>query len=158
MNRLGLLVAALLVAASLCYGQDSSPTQSQASAAAPTPNAIGHGAFPVKLTKTWDSSKLKEGDAVEAETSGAFKLPDGTLVPKGSKLTGHVTTAKAHAKGDPESELAVAFQKLDVANGKELNIKGMVRLCFRRRTKSIPAQPVAQPWPVQEEQAGSLPT
>ena len=60
---------------------------------------------------------------------GGFKLPDGTLVPKGSKLTGHVTAAKARSKGDPESQLTLTFVKLN-ANGKELSIKGVVQAVF----------------------------
>ncbi len=95
------------------------------------PAAVGHGAFPVKVVKTLDSSKLKDGDAIEVETAGGFKLPDGTLVPKGSKLSGHVTTAKARSKGDPDSQLTVTFDKLNVANGKQLSVKGTVQAVFR---------------------------
>ena len=98
MNRIGIVVLDAMLAASLCYGQGSNPAPAQGS-----PAAIGHGAFPVRVIKTLDSSKLKEGDAVEVETAGSFKLPDGTLVPKGSKLTGHITAAKARSKGDPDS-------------------------------------------------------
>ncbi len=84
----------------------------------------------MKITKTLDSSKLKEGDAIEVETAGSFKLPDGTLVPKGSKLAGHVTAAKARSKGDPESQLTVTFDKLNIANGKQLPVKGVVQAVF----------------------------
>ena len=84
----------------------------------------------MKVTKTLDSSKLKEGDAVEVETAGSFKLPDGTLVPKGSKLTGHVTAAKARSKGDSDSELTVTFDKLNITSGKQLSIKGAVQAVF----------------------------
>jgi len=112
----------LFATAAVGYGQSSSSAGESA--------AVGHGAFPVKVTKTLDSSKLKEGDAVEVETAGSFKLPDGTLVPKGSKLTGHVTAAKARAKGDSDSQLTVAFDKLDITNGKQLSIKGMVQAVF----------------------------
>jgi hypothetical protein len=95
-----------------------------------TPQTIGHGAFPVKVTKTLDSSKLREGDGVEVETAGSFKLADGTLVSKGAKLTGHVTVSKARAKGDAESELTVVFDKLDLANQKPLIVKGSVQAVF----------------------------
>jgi hypothetical protein len=57
-------------------------------------------------------------------------LPDGTLVPKGSKLEGQVTAAKARSKGDPDSQLNVSFSKLDIMNGKQLAIKGMVQAVF----------------------------
>lgn len=126
MNRMGiLLLGVMLAAASLCCGQDSTTAPGQA-----VPVGVGHGAFPVKVVKTLDSSKLKDGDAVEVETAAAFKLPDGTLIPKGSKLTGHVTAAKARSKGDAESQLMVTFDKLNIANGKELSIKGVVQAVF----------------------------
>ena len=124
MNRIGIVALGVVFAASSCFGQTAPLAPAQA------PEAIGHGAFPVKVIKTLDSSKLKENDAVEVETIGAFKLPDGTLVPKGSKLTGRVTTAKARSKGDPESQLTVTFMKLNIANGKELSIKGVVQAVF----------------------------
>ncbi len=130
MKRIGMLVVGAVLAAAFCYGQNST------SAAAPA--AVGHGAFPVKVTKTLDSSKLKEGDAVEVETAGSFKLPDGTLVPKGSKLTGHVTAAKARSKGDPDSQLTVTFDKLNITSGKLLSIKGMVQAVFPPEEEPAP--------------------
>ena len=125
MNRIGIVVLNAVFAASFCYGQGSSSAPAQA-----VPAAVGHGAFPVKVVKTLDSSKLKDGDNVEVETSGGFKLPDGTLVPKGSKLSGHVTAAKARSKGDSDSQLTVTFDKLNIANGKQLSIKGIVQAVF----------------------------
>ena len=127
MSQMGIAVLGVMLAAAslLCSGKLQPPLRSQA-----VPTGAGHGAFPVKVVKTLDSSKLKDGDAVEVETAGAFKLPDGTLVPKGSKLTGHVTAAKARSKGDPESQLTVTFDKLNVANGKQLSVKGTVQAVF----------------------------
>lgn len=118
-----------LLGSALCLGQ-------AATSAAPT--ALGHGAFPAKVTKTLDSSKLKEGDAVEVETAGSFKLPDGTLVPKGSKLKGHVTAAKARSKGDTDSQLTIAFESLEVTNGKTLSIKGAVQAVFPPAEEQAP--------------------
>jgi hypothetical protein len=133
MNRTAILVLGAVFAASFCYGQGSTPAPRQA---APAP--IGHGAFPVKVIKTLDSSKLKEDDTVEVETAGAFKLPDGTLVSTGSKLTGRVTAAKARSKGDPESELTLTFNLLTLANGKQLSIKGTVQAVFAPEEEATP--------------------
>jgi hypothetical protein len=129
MNRIAIVVAGVALAASLCFGQ--------APASAPAA-ATGHGAFPVKVTKTLDSSKLKVGDAVELETAGSFKLPEGTLVPKGSKLTGRVTAATARSKGDSTSQLTVTFDKLNVADGKQLSVKGMVQAVFPPQEEAAP--------------------
>jgi|SRR5271157_1498723 len=125
MNRLAIVLLSAVLCVTLCLGQSAAPAPAQAA-----PAAVGHGAFPVKLTKTLDSSKLKEGDAVEAETAGSFKLADGTLVSKGSKLTGHVTAAKARSKGDADSQLTIAFDKLNIAGGKQLSVKGVVQAVF----------------------------
>ena len=111
---------AVLLLSALSFGQ------SPAAASAPT----GHGAFPVKVVKTLDSSKLKVDDSIEVETGGSFKLPDGTLVPKGSKLTGRVVNAKARSKGDADSVLNLAFDKLSVQGGKQLAVKGTVQAIF----------------------------
>lgn len=107
--------------AAICSGQNASvPAQ----AIAPK---ISHGAFPVAVIKTLDSSKLKEDDTVELETAGSFKLADGTVVPKGSELDGRVVSAKARANGDPNSELRLAFNRLILQGGKQLSIKGVVQ-------------------------------
>ena len=46
---------------------------------------------------------------------------DGKVViPKGTKLVGHVTQARARAKGESESALGVAFDKAILKNGQEL--------------------------------------
>jgi hypothetical protein len=137
MARISFVFLVVLFAASLCLGQAAAQTSPQAA----TPGVVGHGAFPVKVTKTLDSSKLKEGDAVELETSGSFKLPDGTLVPKGSKMFGLVTAAKARSKGDPQSQLVISFDKLNVANGKQLAVKGTVQAVFPPADEPDPGLP-----------------
>lgn len=138
--------ALVLFATSLCRIAAQTTPQSA------TPNPIGHGAFPVKVTRTLDSSKLKEGDAIEVETAGSFKLPDGTLVPKGSKLAGHVMAAKARSKGDSESELTVVFDKLNVVNGKQLSVKGAVQGVFPPADQVDPGLPGTS-----SHQGGGLP-
>lgn len=127
-----------LLSASLCFGQ----TPAQTAQPTETQNALGHGSFPVKITKTLDSSKVKDGDAIEVETAGSFKLPNGTLVPKGSKMAGHIVSAKARSKGDPESQLTIAFDKLTVAGGEQLPVKGTVQAVFPPPAEQDPGLPV----------------
>jgi hypothetical protein len=136
MKRIGSVILIAVLASLMCFGQSQTPTPTSTPAAAT--KAVGHGAFPVKLAKSLDSSKLKEGDAVEVETVGSFKLPDGTLVPKGSKLAGHVVASQARSKGDPKSQLTVVFDKLNVANGKQLSVKGLVQAVFPPAEEAAP--------------------
>lgn len=138
MNRSLVLVVAILALSSWSFAQAPVSDSTRQSADANVQHPVGHGAFPVKLIKSLDSSKLKEGDAVEVETAASFKLPDGTLVPKGSKLEGRVTMAKARSKGDQGSELTMTFDKLNVANGKQLAVKGTVQAVFPAAEEAAP--------------------
>jgi hypothetical protein len=151
MSRVAIVLSGIVLLAAFCYGQGANPDPAQGA-----PAAIGHGSFPVKIDKTLDSSKLKAGDAVEVETSGGFKLPDGTLVPKGSKLVGHVTAAMARSKGDAESELAVSFDKLNIANGKQFSVKGAIQAVFPPADEPDPGVPSASTSP-HSGSAGGLP-
>lgn len=123
MYRVSFGFMSILLVAAASYGQTSNAPQG-------TAKAIGHGSIFVKVSKTLDSSKLKEGDTFDVETTGGFKLPDGTVVPKGSKLSGHVVAAKARSKGDADSQLTLVFDKLNAANGKQLPVKGDVQAVF----------------------------
>lgn len=123
MKLSGIVMLGILLGSTLLYGQAASaPAQAGAS--------VGHGSFPAKVTKTLDSSKLKQDDSIEIETAGTFKLPDGTLVPKGSRISGRVVDAKARSKGDPDSQLTLAFDKLNIAGGKQLSIKATVQALY----------------------------
>ena len=131
MKRLGIVFLGAVFVAGLCYGQTSSAG----------PAASSHGAFPARVTKTLDSNKLKAGDAVEVETAGSFKLANGMLVPKGSKLLGQVTSAKSRTKGDQNSELTIAFDRLNVAGGKQFSVKGVVQAVFPPAPEQDPGIP-----------------
>ena len=83
--------------------------------------------MPVELTKSLDSKKLKEGDPVTGRIAADLRMKDGTAIPRGSKVTGHVTEAKARSKGDPQSALGIVFDKISLPGGKDLAIKGEIQ-------------------------------
>jgi hypothetical protein len=86
-----------------------------------------HGVIPVTLSKALDSKKAKEGDPVMAKTAVTMKFPSGLTVPAGSDVIGHVTQAKARSKGDSESSLGLAFDKIDLGGGKSLAMRGALQ-------------------------------
>ena len=134
-----LFLVMVMLAASLCLGQSTNtaqPTQAPAhtsSSASPsqtTPpasTAKGRGVMPVELTKSLDSKKLKEGDAVTGKIAADLRLKDGTQIPRGSKVTGHVTEAKARSRGDAQSALGIVFDKISLPSGKDIAIKGEIQ-------------------------------
>jgi len=117
---IGMLLADLALSASA--GLRPIPDSGQASAG----GTAGRGTFTVELVKALDSKKLKQGDAVEAKLTGGITLPDGVTAPRGAKVIGHVTEAKARSGGQSESALGIQFDKIVRPDGGETPIKGIV--------------------------------
>lgn len=118
----------LAMAISVACAQTSTPAvpadpQSRPPAAAPANGPV----IPVELAKGLDSKKVKQGDEVIAQTSMDMKAPDGSSIPHGSKVVGHVTQASARSNGNPDSTLGISFEKIAVKGGKELPLKAVIQ-------------------------------
>lgn len=113
---------ALATAQTAPQSQPGTPGQSGAMAKpqADTAAAQQKGpVVPVTLNKSIDSKKAKVGDTIEAKTAVSLNSAKGQ-VPAGSKVIGHITDAKAKGKGDAESSLSFAFDKIEVKKGEEV--------------------------------------
>src|SRR6266404_5666328 len=84
-------------------------------------------AFNAELSSPVDSKKCKPGDAVNAHTTEAVKSEGKTIIPRGSKLVGHVTQASARAKGESESALGIVFDKAILKNGQEIPLSAGIQ-------------------------------
>ena len=105
--------------------QNQSPAAANASnstAPAGQPRIAPGSVIPVLLTKTIDAKKAKQGDQVVARVTMDMKTNTGeVLVPKDTKVIGHVTEAQARSKEQKESQLAIAFDRAVLKNG-EVNL------------------------------------
>lgn len=72
------------------------------------------------LNGSLDARKNKPGDTFIARTTDSAKSDGKVIIPKGSKLVGHVTEAKARAKGESQSSLGIVFDKAILRNGQEI--------------------------------------
>ena len=132
MKRLWVSVVLVVLSVSLSYAQDATPQAAGAQGTA-TQTASGNsdnqikGSFPVKLDKSIDSKKLKEGDTVVCETVSPLHSRSGLMIPSGAKVIGHVTQAQARSKGNADSTLAIAFDKIEYAKGEEIPMKGTLQ-------------------------------
>jgi len=84
-------------------------------------------AINASLSAPVDSKKAKEGDEVTARTTDTVKAQGKSVLPKGTKLIGHVTRAAARGKGDAESALGIAFDKAILKSGQELALNGSIQ-------------------------------
>ncbi len=79
-----------------------------------------------ELTKGIDVKKVKAGDVVSAKTTSAVTLADGTELPKGTKLMGKVTAAKAKSSSDKTSHVAFSLDQAVTKDGHEIPLQVMV--------------------------------
>jgi outer membrane biosynthesis protein TonB len=73
-----------------------------------------------ELTKPVDARKNKKGDEVVARTTQDVKSNGQTVLPKGSKIVGHVTDVQARENGQQESRLGIAFERAILKNGTQV--------------------------------------
>ena len=116
--------------------QSSTPSTTSTPAASSAQPASGNSAqpsngkkiapgsvIPVQLTKTVDAKKAKTGDQVVAKVTQDMKSASGeVLVPKDTKVFGHVTEAQARSKDQKESQLAIAFDHAQTKDGQTMQM------------------------------------
>ena len=129
----------VLVLCGLCLAQDANPAQpggvppQQQSPAVPqaspsvedqanaAPRIAPGSVLPVQLTKGIDAKKAKTGDPVEARVTQDMKTSAGdVVVPKDTKVIGHVTAAQARTKEQKESQVGIVFDHAVIKEGNDV--------------------------------------
>jgi hypothetical protein len=72
------------------------------------------------LVKPVDARKNKPGDDVVAKTTKDVKSEGRVVIPRGSKIVGHVTEVKAREKGQAESAVSVVFDHAVLKDGSHM--------------------------------------
>jgi hypothetical protein len=79
-----------------------------------------------ELVNKLDSKTAKNGDSVVVQTKTSIKTPDGTEIPKGSKLVGHVIAAQPSQPGQ-NSQLALQFDRVELKGGKTMPVHSQIQ-------------------------------
>jgi len=79
------------------------------------------------LEKPIDARKNKPGDEVVAKTTQTTTSSEGVAIPKGSKIIGHVTEAKAKQKGESQSAVGVVFDRAVLKNGQQIPMNASIQ-------------------------------
>lgn len=104
------------------------PAQPAPSQSSPTPHFAPGSVIPVQLTKTIDVKKVKTGDQVEAKVTQDMKSGSGeVVVPKDSKVIGHITQAQARDKQQKESEVGIAFDSAVAKDGTDFPLPASIQ-------------------------------
>ncbi len=116
---------------------DQDPTIQAPSTQAPSTQAQGGSQIPAgtviaaELSKSLDAKKAKAGDKVEAKTAVDLLSQGKIVIPRNTKIIGHVTDAKAHSKQSPDSMVGIAFDRIAMKDGHEVPIQAAVQAIAR---------------------------
>ncbi|HKF45954.1 MAG TPA: hypothetical protein VKB38_01255 [Terracidiphilus sp.] len=103
----------------------SAPVQSTASA----PEASSADLRPVQgeLEKKVDTKNAKTGDTVVVKTTEQATTAGGVVIPKGSRILGHVTDVQAHDKNNENAKLTLQFDQAELKGGETVPIKSVIQ-------------------------------
>ena len=103
-------------------------TSPAASAAqeAPTPPVAQLSPVNGELVSKLDSKTAKAGDSVVVQTKASVKTADGTDIPKGSKLVGHVIAVQPSTDGE-NSQVALQFDHFELKGGQNLPVQSQIQ-------------------------------
>jgi hypothetical protein len=121
-KRLTWMMSAVLLCG-MAWAQEATPQSNPPAASngamgdTSQPNKVAAGTvIPAELDKSIDAKKCKTGDPVMAKTTQDLLSNGQVVIPHGTKITGHVTAAKAHDKSDPSSSVGIAFDQIAMKN------------------------------------------
>jgi hypothetical protein len=138
--------------------QPSAPQDSpQSGSQAQHPTKVAPGSvIPVQLTKTVDAKKAKTGDEVVAKVTMDMKTQSGdVLVPKDTKVIGHVTEAQKRDKDQKQSELGLAFDRAVTKDGNTMQMPMSIQAVIGQQQ---PNQQSEANTPAGREQAAGVPS
>jgi hypothetical protein len=109
--------------------QQTPPSQpAQAAPARPAePEALSLSPVTAELTSKLDSKSAKAGDSVVLKTTENATMADGTVIPKGSKIVGHVTEAQPYVANSDNGRVTLQFDQAQLKSGQSMPIKSAIQ-------------------------------
>lgn len=80
----------------------------------------------VELSKGIDSRSSKPGQEVTGKIVAEARLADGTTLPKGSRLVGHVTAVQASTRDNPNGQVTVLFDHVVARDGRPIPVHALL--------------------------------
>lgn len=117
--------AASQTSAAPSTSQQAVPVQSTANA----PEVENAQLRPVagELQTKIDSKSAKPGETVVVKTTEKATTANGTVIPKGSKIIGHVTDVAAHDSSNPNGRVTLQFDQAQLKGGQQVPIKSVLQ-------------------------------
>jgi hypothetical protein len=103
--------------------EQATPDSAAATSAA---SAVEMSPINGELVSKLDSKTAKTGDSVVVQTKASAKTADGTEIPKGSKLVGHVIGAQPSGAGE-NSQVALLFDHIELKGGQSVPVHSQIQ-------------------------------
>lgn len=132
MKTLSITIFATALFAALSLAQ-TSPEPQNSPSAAQNPSAQSATAVPpgtiilAELAKSLDAKKAKPGSEVVAKTTQDLTANGQVIIPRGSKVVGHVTEAQARSKEQEQSTLGIAFDRIEKKGGGQMSLAAAIQ-------------------------------
>lgn len=150
---LAVSILALSSISLLAQQTDSNPQQqppqqmapaAQPSNAAAVPSAAEMSSISGELVDKLDSKTAKTGDSVVIKTRSNAKTADGTEIPKGSKLVGHITAVQPSGSGSTNSQMSLQFDRIELKGGQSVAVRSELQ-SLSPAESDVPATSDAMP-------------
>jgi hypothetical protein len=92
----------------------------------------------VILQKPLDSRKNNAGDLVIAKSTEKRMSNTNEILPKGTKIIGHLTKVKSHTKEEPESLLGIVFDRAILKGNREIPLRFIIQAVAPGQMTTIP--------------------
>lgn len=106
--------------------QATEPAQPNSAAASPEAPAVPMSPVNGELVGGFDSKTAKRGDSIVIQTKASAKTADGTEIPKGSKLVGHVIGVQPSEAGQ-NSQVALQFDQVELKGGQSMPVHSQIQ-------------------------------
>ena len=145
MKRALFSVLAIFLFTAIFCAQVSPPPAAGSTAQASASNDLASGTIlSVELSKSLDAKKLKANDKFDVRTALDLLSHGQIVIPRNTRILGHVTEVKAHSKQSPDSSVGIIFERVVMKNGRQLELQAAVQ-AIARPLQAAPAFPGEDP-------------
>ena len=127
-NILLFLLLALILPVTVIFAQDKtapdSATQPQLGATVRfAPNTV----IPTKLDKSLKAQKVKVGGQIDVKTTMDMLANGQVIMPRDTKIVGHITAVKTRSKDSPDSMVGIAFDRVLMKDGHTVPFNALIQ-------------------------------
>lgn len=125
-----ILIGGMFLADVIFAAMTQSPAVSQTTngtANAPLGQIADGGAIVAELAKSVNARKAKANDKIESRVTMDLLWHDKVVIPRGAKIVGRVTDARARTKDIPESTVKIAFDRVVWNGRREVPLKATIQ-------------------------------